>query len=60
VTGSPAGRRSFESHPGSITFWWVFGYLLIAAVVVQLGNSAFRVANPALVHEVAEGNRQES
>ncbi|GDY59551.1 hypothetical protein SVIO_101740 [Streptomyces violaceusniger] len=37
-----------------------FGHLLIAAVVVQLGNSAFWVAYPALVHDVAEGNRQES
>ncbi|MGV9851906.1 MFS transporter [Streptomyces sp. NPDC003442] len=37
-----------------------FGHLLIAAVVVQLGNSAFWVAYPALVHDVAEGKRQES
>nr|WP_162953221.1 MFS transporter [Streptomyces sp. 11-1-2] len=37
-----------------------FGHLLGAAVVVQLGNSAFWVAYPALVHDVAEGKRQES
>ncbi|QTI90185.1 MFS transporter [Streptomyces sp. AgN23] len=37
-----------------------FGHLLIAAVVVQLGNSAFWVAYPALVHDVAEGKQQES
>ncbi|MEV6126561.1 MFS transporter [Streptomyces violaceusniger] len=37
-----------------------FGHLLGAAVVVQLGNSAFWVAYPALVHDVAEGRRQES
>ncbi|MGW7691240.1 MFS transporter [Streptomyces asiaticus] len=37
-----------------------FGHLLIAAVVVQIGNSAFWVAYPALVHDVAEGERQES
>ncbi|MER8158284.1 MFS transporter [Streptomyces sp. NPDC094472] len=37
-----------------------FGHLLIAAVVVQLGNSAFWVAYPALVHDVAEGRQQES
>ncbi|CDR02375.1 MFS transporter [Streptomyces iranensis] len=37
-----------------------FGHLLIAAVVVQLGISAFWVAYPALVHDVAEGKRHES
>ncbi|WP_413105105.1 MFS transporter [Streptomyces sp. Inha503] len=37
-----------------------FGHLLIAAIVVQTGNSAFWVAYPALVHDVAEGKRQES
>ncbi|MFG2583356.1 MFS transporter [Streptomyces malaysiensis] len=37
-----------------------FGHLLIAAVVVQLGNSAFWVAYPPLVHDVAEGKHQES
>ena len=36
-----------------------FGHLLIAAIIVQLGNSAFWVAYPALVHEVAEGGNQE-
>lgn len=37
-----------------------FAHLLIAAVVVQVGNSAFWVAYPALVHDVAEGRQQES
>ncbi|OPF81041.1 MFS transporter [Streptomyces antioxidans] len=37
-----------------------FGHLLIAAVVVQLGNSAFWVAYPGLVHDIAGGQRQES
>src|SRR5262249_1532802 len=35
-----------------------FGHLLVAAVIVQLGNSAFWVAYPALVHDVAEGASQ--
>ena len=34
--------------------------VLAATVVVQLGNSAFWVAYPALVHDVAEGRKQES
>ncbi|MEO3751026.1 MFS transporter [Streptomyces sp. B6B3] len=36
-----------------------FSSLLLAAIVVQLGNSAFWVAYPALVHDVAEGRSQE-
>lgn len=36
-----------------------FGHLLVAAIIVQLGNSAFWVAYPALVHDVAEGESQE-
>jgi MFS family permease len=36
-----------------------FAHLLIAALVVQLGNSAFWVAYPALVHDVADGENQE-
>ncbi len=36
-----------------------FSNLLLAAIVVQLGNSAFWVAYPALVHDVAEGKSQE-
>jgi len=36
-----------------------FGHLLIAALIVQLGNSAFWVAYPALVHDVAGGENQE-
>ncbi|WP_255948718.1 MFS transporter [Streptomyces odontomachi] len=37
-----------------------FAHLLVAAIVVQVGNSAFWVAYPALVHDVAEGKQQES
>ncbi len=36
-----------------------FGHLLIAALIVQVGNSAFWVAYPALVHDVAAGENQE-
>jgi MFS family permease len=36
-----------------------FAHLLIAALVVQVGNSAFWVAYPALVHDVADGQQQE-
>lgn len=36
-----------------------FPHLLVAAVIVQLGNSAFWVAYPALVHDVADGESQE-
>ncbi|MFI6348350.1 MFS transporter [Streptomyces sp. NPDC050560] len=37
-----------------------FAHLLVAAIVVQVGNSAFWVAYPTLVHDVARGERQES
>jgi MFS family permease len=36
-----------------------FTQLLLAAVIVQLGNSLFWVAYPALVHEVADQTSQE-
>lgn len=36
-----------------------FAHLLIAAVIVQVGNSAFWVAYPALVHDIADGQNQE-
>jgi MFS family permease len=37
-----------------------FPQLLLAAVVVQIGNSWFWVAQPAVVHDVADVGRQES
>lgn len=36
-----------------------FSHLLISALIVQVGNSAFWVAYPALVHDVADGQNQE-
>lgn len=36
-----------------------FGQVLLAAIVVQVGNSLFWVAYPALVHEVADQASQE-
>jgi MFS family permease len=36
-----------------------FGHLVVSAALVQLGNSTFWVAYPALVHEAADGRSQE-
>jgi MFS family permease len=44
----------------SYLFVHSFGHLVASAIVVQLGNSAFWVAYPALVQEVARGSSQES
>jgi MFS family permease len=44
----------------SYLFVHSFGHLVASAVVVQLGNSAFWVAYPALVQEAARGTSQES
>ena len=42
-----------------LVVWVVVADILLAAIVVQVGNSLFWVGYPALVHEVADQASQE-